>query len=88
MINVQKYHKSASALAALSLFEHRLLIIWLPPYCSDQNSIERFLLHLINGACANKLQDNIEEVAKAAEHIMSTQNNLTSNLRFHVSKNL
>ena len=67
MINVQKYHKSASALAALSLFEHRLLIIWLPPYCSDQNSIERFLLHLINGACANKLQDNIEEVAKAGK---------------------
>lgn len=27
------YHKSAAALAALSLFEHRLLVIWLPPYC-------------------------------------------------------
>ena len=24
------YHKSAAVLAALSLFEHRLLVIWLP----------------------------------------------------------
>ncbi len=36
------YHKSASALAALSLFEHRVMVIWLPPYCSDLNPIERF----------------------------------------------
>ena len=35
-------HKSASALAALSLFEHRVMVIWLPPYCSDLNPIERF----------------------------------------------
>lgn len=80
------YHKSASALAALSLFEHRVLVIWLPPYCSDLNPIELFWRYLKDHACANKLQDNIEEVAKAAEKLMSAQNCLSSELRFHVSK--
>jgi hypothetical protein len=37
------YHKSASALAALSLFEQRTIITWLPPYCSDLNPTELFL---------------------------------------------
>jgi len=36
------YHKSAPSLAALSLFEHRVLVIWLPTYCSELNPIERF----------------------------------------------
>ena len=82
------YHKSASALAALSLFEHRVMIIWLPPYCSDLNPIERFWRYLKDHACANKLQDNIEEVLKAAIKLMTVQNDQTVDLKFHVSKNL
>ncbi len=82
------YHKSASALAALSLFEDRVIVIWLPPYCSDLNPIECFWRYLKDKACANKLQDNIEEVVKATEKIMVSQNIQTSDLRFHVSKNL
>jgi len=82
------YHKSASALAALSLFEHRVLVIWLPPYCSDLNPIERFWRHLKDLACANKLQDNIEAVMKSTENILSEQNLSTSDLRFLLSKNL
>jgi putative transposase len=82
------YHKSASALAALSLFEHRVMIIWLPPYCSDLNPIERFWRFLKDKACANKLQDNIDEVVKSAEKLMATQNNPSADLRYHVSKNL
>jgi transposase len=82
------YHKSASALAALSLFEHRVLVIWLPPYCSDLNPIERFWRFLKDKACANKLEDNIDEVVKSAEKILSAQNILTADLRYHVSKNL
>jgi transposase len=82
------YHKSASALAALSLFEHRVMVIWLPPYCSDLNPIERFWRFLKDNACANKLQDNIDEVVKSAEKIMTIQNNPCTDLRYHVSKNL
>ncbi len=81
------YHKSASALAALSLFEHRVMVIFLPPYCSDLNPIERFWRHLKDLACANKLQDNIEDVVKSAELILNKQNLATSDLRFLLSKN-
>ena len=82
------YHKSASVLAALSLFEHRVMVIWLPPYCSDLNPIERFWRHLKDVACANKLESNIEDVQAAVVKILNEQNNLASTLRFHVSKNL
>jgi hypothetical protein len=82
------YHKSASALAALSLFEHRVMVIWLPPYCSDLNPIERFWRYLKDLACANKLEDNIEEVVRSAEIIMMNQNDPVSGLHFHVSKDL
>lgn len=82
------YHKSAPSLAALSLFEHRVRVIWLPPYCSDLNPIERFWRHLKDLACANKLQDHIEGVVQATAKILKGQNNPTSTLRFYVSKNL
>lgn len=82
------YHKSAPALAALSLFEHRALVVWLPAYCSDLNPIERFWRHLKDLACANKLQDDILEVLKSAEQIMREQNRPEAPLRFRVSKNI
>lgn len=81
------YHKSASALAALSLFEHRVMVVWLPPYCSDLNPIERFWRHLKDLACANKLQDNIAAVVSSAEKILIEQNLPASDLRFLLSKN-
>jgi transposase len=80
------YHKSASALAALSLFEHRVMFVWLPPYCSDLNLIERFWRHLKDLACANKLQDHIDTVVKSAEKILNEQNLPASDLRFLLSK--
>jgi hypothetical protein len=82
------YHKSASALAALSLFEHRVMVIWLPTYCSDLNPIERFWRYLKDLACANKLQDNMDAVVKAVEIILIQQNCPNASLRFHISKNL
>lgn len=82
------YHKSAPSLAALSLFEHRVLVIWLPTYCSELNPIERYWRHLKDRACANKLQDNIEVVVRTAECALMEQNMPESVSRFHVSKNL
>jgi transposase len=82
------YHKSASALAALSLFEHRVMVIWLPPYCSDLNPIERFWRFLKDMACTNKFQDNIDKVLKSAEKTLDIQNSTAADFRFHVSKNL
>lgn len=82
------YHKSAAVLAALSLFEHRLLLIWLPPYCPELNLIERYWKHLKDLACANKLHDSIEEVVVSAEYMLSQQNDLSSNFRLAFSKDL
>lgn len=82
------YHKSAPSLAALSLFEHRVLTIWLPTYCSELNPIERYWRHLKDQACANKLQDCIDEVVTAAENILINQNKPESASRYHVSRNL
>lgn len=82
------YHKSASALAALSLFEHRVMVIWLPTYCSDLNPIERFWRYLKDQACANHLEDNIACVLEHAERTMTRQNQPDAENRFHVSKDL
>ena len=82
------YHKSAATLAALSLFEHRVAVIWLPPYCSDLSPIERFWRFLKDLACANHLEDRIEDVVSMAEKGMSHQNDPACDYRFHVSKNL
>ena len=80
------YHKSAPALAAISLFEHRVAVIWLPPYCSDLSPIERFWRFLKDLACANHLEDRMEDVVGMAEKVMSHQNDSTCDYRFHVSK--
>lgn len=82
------YHKSAPSLAALSLFEHRVLAVWLPAYCSELNPIERFWRFLKDRACANKLEDDIAEVLQSAEYVMLEQNRLEAEVRFHMSKNL
>ena len=82
------YHKSAPALAALSLFEHRVRVIWLPPYCSDLNPIERFWRFLKDLACANHLEETMEAVVTMAEKVLSNQNDLAYDYRFHVSKDL
>jgi transposase len=82
------YHKSAPSLAALSLFEHRVLVIWLPTYCSELNPIERYWRHLKDRACANKLQGSIVEVVKTAENTMWDQNSIEAPSRYHVSRNL
>ena len=82
------YHKSAAVLAALSLFEHRVLVIWLPPYCPELNLIERYWKHLKDLACANKLHNSIEEVLASAEYMLSQQNDPSSDLRLLFSKDL
>jgi transposase len=64
------YNKSTSVLAALSLFEQRVMVVWLPTYCSNLNPIEPFWRFLKDLAYANKLEDNLLEVVKAAENIL------------------
>jgi transposase len=82
------YHKSTAVLAALCLFEHRLLVFWLPAYCPELNLIERYWRHLKDLACSNKLHDSIQDVLASAQHFLTEQNNITSNYRLNFSKQL
>jgi len=81
-------HQSAEALAALSLFEHRVRVVWLPPDCSDLNPIERFWRPVKDRACANKLQDTMEAVIGIAERTLSEQNRTEQVSGFRILKYL
>ena len=82
------YHKSAAALAALSLFEQRVLVIGLPAYCTELNPIERFWRHLKDLACANQLWSGLEHVIESVEKVLHQQNDPSFESRFILSKNL
>lgn len=82
------YHRSAATLAALSLFEHRVMVVWLPAYCSDLNLIERFWRHLKDLACANKLEASVEHLVTSVECGLNNQNDPTYPYRFQLSKDL
>jgi transposase len=68
------YHKSYAALAALSLFQDRLQMIWLPKYCPYLNPIERFWLQLKNRASANQLHLDPEALDIAISQAAANQN--------------
>jgi transposase len=77
------YHTSGESLAALSLFEHRVLIFWLPKYCSlELNPIERFWRHLKDVICVNKLFPSLDDLIHAADLQLTRQNNLDDSRRF------
>jgi len=81
------YHKSAAVLAFLSLFEHRVRVLWLPPYCSHLNSIERYWRHLKDIVAANRLAESLEVLRSLTEKMLVRQNQPHSEYRFHLSKN-
>ena len=77
------YHTSGESLAALSLFEHRILIFWLPTYCSlELNPIERFWRHLKDKVCVNKLFPSLADLITAAQRQLNCQNDLDNLERF------
>jgi transposase len=81
------YHNSKSVLAALSLFEPRVRVFWLPKYCPTLNPIERFWRHLKDLACANKLDQSLENLAKRVSAVMKHQNQSDDDLRISFLKN-
>ncbi|NJL55639.1 hypothetical protein HC928_10895, partial [bacterium] len=62
------------------------MTVWLPPYCSDLNPIERFWKHLKDKACANRLFKQIQEVIDSVEKVLTIQNDLTHSDRFLFQK--
>lgn len=80
------YHHSQMSEAMLAFFEDRSMTLWLPPYCSDLNPIERFWRHLKDKACANRLFKLIDEVIDSVEKVLAIQNDLSHPDRFLFSK--
>lgn len=69
------HHRSAFSQANLSLFEDRLLVVWLPPYCSTElNPIERFWKHLKERVCINKLFASMHDLTDSVVNELLRQN--------------
>jgi hypothetical protein len=79
-------HKSQISQAALSLFEHRLLIFWLPPYCSTLNIIERFWRHLKDQVCVDTLYPAMDQLIDSVVLELTYQNDPLYPERFTCSK--
>ncbi len=81
------YHRSRTVQAALSLFEPRVRVFWLPKYCPTLNPIERFWRHLKDLACANKLDLSLENLATRVNTILDYQNSPDHVLKISFLKN-
>jgi transposase len=68
------YHHSKTARAVLSLYEHRLLVIWLPKYSPFLNPIERFWLHFKQLAVADRLPRSLDDLHYSVDQVMLQQN--------------
>jgi putative transposase len=75
------YHRSRAVKAALSLFEHRVRVVFLPVYCPDLNMIERFWRHLKDLVSVNRLFPSLQTLIDQIHSIMSIQNERTHPLR-------
>lgn len=68
------YHHSQMVKAALSLYEDRVLVIWLPKYSPFLNPIERFWLHFKQFAVANRLHRSLDALRVSVDEVMEQQN--------------
>jgi transposase len=81
------YHRSRVTLAALSVFEPRVRVFWLPKYCPNLNLIERFWRHLKDLACANRLDVALDNLMFRVEEIVRHQNSVGHPLKISFLEN-
>jgi putative transposase len=82
------YHHSLVAEAGFAAFEQRFLPLFLPPYCSNLNPIERFWRHLKDRACANTLFPTMTDLVNSVLANLRCQNDLNRTDRFSICKEL
>lgn len=70
------YHRSKAVQAALSHWQDRLILLWLPKYSPFLNPIERFWLHFKQLAVANRLHLTLDALRLTVERVMTQQNTL------------
>lgn len=80
------FHHSAAVQAALTCFEHRLLLLWLPPYSPDLNPIERFWKHLKATVCANYLYASLDQLIQSVRDFIAAHNLFDPDLHLSFSK--
>ena len=80
------FHTSAMSQAALSLYEDRLQVIYLPRYCPFLNPIERFWQHLKQLVNVNRLHRSLDDLIQCLAFHLSQQNDLQYDGRFTFSK--
>ena len=81
-------HHASNMRAFLSLFEHRVVVIWLPTYSPDMNLIERFWKHLKQRVTANRLFASIPHMLEVIQAELLAQNCTDYEFRFTFSKNI
>lgn len=82
------YHHSSAAQAAFAVFESQLMPLFLPPYCSLLNPIERYWRHLKDSACANKLFPSMDTLVVSVLTNLAQQNDHNNPKRFSICKDL
>ena len=81
------FHHSGRSRAMLSLFDDRLLLYWLPPYCSvELNPIERYWKHLKQQVCVNVLYPSLDDLTHSVTAELERQNEVDYKERFLFSK--
>lgn len=76
------FHHSSAARAAISLYESRLLVIFLPPYAPNLNPIERYWRHLKDKVCAHKLYASMDVLRDAIVKELQCQNDTSYQYRY------
>jgi transposase len=79
------YHHSKTVQAALSVWQDRVLVIWLPKYSPFLNPIERFWLHFKQLAVANRLHRSLDDLLHTVTQVMAHQNILDHPNRLFLS---
>ena len=79
-------HRSKAMQAFLTLFEHRVTVLWLPPYSPDMNLIERFWKHLKQRITSNRLFRDVSHMVHAIHTELVQQNCADYSFRFSFSK--
>jgi transposase len=68
------YHHAAAVKAFCALVEPRLQLIYLPPYCSNLNLIERYWKHLKRLVGADRLFESLEHLTSQLRRLLQLQN--------------
>jgi len=79
------YH-SKTVRAASSLYDHRLMVIWLPKYSPFLNPIERFWLHFKQLGIANRLHCSLKDLQHSVDEVMQHQKTLLHSNRLLLPK--